>query len=202
MTSLLAIRRTLSQLRGWPRLRWAVVVGVTAVALAGLAAATGMLSGPLGAASVGGLTWWGYPLVLSGAVLASLVVASYVGAPIGAEATVCDTRWPVLGLGGVALSAAAPSSPAFLSTVFSANADSLAGLAQPAVGLAALALLSWALAQRLGQERKATTPAEPGTDQLDGSACTTCRPLFPSRGVGASGVGASEPSSEVDPRRP
>ncbi len=124
------------------------------------------------------------------------------GAPIGAEATVCDTRWPVLGLGGVALGAAAPSSPAFLSTVFSANADSLAGLAQPAVGLAALALLSWALAQRLGQERKATTPAEPGTDQLDGSACTTCRPLFPSRGVGASGVGASEPSSEVDPRRP
>ena len=201
MTSRSALRRTLSQLRGWPRMRWGVAAGVTAVALVGLIAVTGF-SWPSGSGQVGVLTWWGYPLVLVGAALASLIVASYLGSPIGAEATVCDTRWPVLGLGGVALGAASPASPAFLSNVFSANADSLAGLTQPVIGLAALALLSWALAQRLGQERTVATSAESEADHLAGSTCTTCRPLFTSRTVPYRTVSASEPSSEVDTRRP
>ncbi|TFB72654.1 hypothetical protein E3O06_10065 [Cryobacterium glaciale] len=47
---------------------------------------------------------------------------------------------------------------------------------RPYVAAAALALLVWALHERLGSERKATRATLTGS--VDGEVCTTCRPLF------------------------
>jgi heme A synthase len=110
--------------------------------------------------------------VVAGAGLVGLVVASYFDAPIGADATLCDVRWPVLGL--ISL---------YLSTDLRTAVPMLDGVARPIVALAAIALLVWALLERLGSESRAVAKRDrsvtAGDDVEDGEVCTTCRPLFP-----------------------
>ncbi|TFB50377.1 hypothetical protein [Cryobacterium tagatosivorans] len=144
----------------WPTRRRLIAFGVAAAAFAAVTLASGLLG--FDTASAG--PWWAYAAVASGSGLIGLVVAGYFGAPIGAEATLCDTRWPVLGL--IAL---------YLATDARSLEPVLTGAVRPVVAVAALALLAWALRERLESEREATA-AEPGED---GVACTTCRPLFP-----------------------
>ena len=128
--------------RGWRRPR-IVVAGITAVA-----AAVAIIASS-GASGVAGSAWWSITVIAAGTLLAGLTVGSYLGPPIGAEATVCDTRWPILGLAGLALgSSAGPDS--LLAYLFSwATPTVLGAVIQPAVSLAAVALLGWALRHRL-----------------------------------------------------
>lgn len=168
---LVALASGRHQLHSW---RWTrrTAAGIATVAAAAvLVSLNGMTAGTAAA-------WWTLVLAAPGLPLAGLVVGSYFAAPIGSEATVCDTRWPVLGLTGlvIATSAGKDSLAAYLFT--GAPPAVLTGLIQPLFALLAVALLGWALWVRLELERKAVSPSpEEDTD----SVCTTCRPLFPVR---------------------
>lgn len=148
-----------ADLRAWPTRHRLIAAAVAAAAFALLLVASGLVAGAPAAAP-----WWNYALAAVGSGLIGLVVGSYIDAPIGAEATLCDTRWPTLGL--IAL---------YLATDIRSVEPVLTGVVRPVVALAAIALLAWALRERLVSEHQAT--ADAGTE--DGAACTTCRPLFP-----------------------
>ena len=148
-----------ADLRAWPTRRRLIAAAVAAAAFVTLLVASGLLEF---AGAPGAAPWWSYALAAVGSALIGLVVGSYIGAPIGADATLCDTRWPVLGL--IAL---------YLATDLRSVEPVLTGAVRPVVALAAIALLAWALRERLVSERRATADADP-----EGAACTTCRPLF------------------------
>jgi hypothetical protein len=116
------------------------------------------------AGGAGDALWWTVAATALGASLIGLIVASYIGTPIGAEATLCDARWPALGL--IAL---------YLTTEVRSLDPVVSGAARPVLATAALTLLIWALRERLASERRATTRNESSTE---GEACTTCTPLF------------------------
>lgn len=162
-----------ADLRAWPLRRRAIAIAVAVVAFAAVVAVAGLAS-PLiapvpmaGPAGSPGIAWLSLAAAAVAAGLAGLVVASYAGTPIGADATLCDTRWPVLGL--VAMT---------LATDIRSAEPLLTGAVRPVVALAAVALLAWALRERLASERRATEPASGDAATADGEACTTCRPLF------------------------
>ena len=162
----------LRQLRSWPLRRLAYAGAATAGAASVLLSTDGILNPAL---------WWNAVFAAVGSVLAGLLIGSYFRAPAGAAATLCDTRWPLLGLLGLASAAAGAEGPAgyFFAGVSPAL---LNGVIAPVLALLSLALLAWALFLRLKLERRALAPeAEPAL------ACTTCRPLFPSQtGTGSS----------------
>ncbi|MDJ0349416.1 hypothetical protein [Cryobacterium sp. PH29-G1] len=143
----------------WPVRRWLIALGVAVAVFVGLVLTAGLVS------VAGPAVWWTVPVTAVGSGLIGLIVSSYLGTPIGADATMCDTRWPILGLIALYLTTEAHS----LEPVFS-------GLARPALAAAAVALLVWALHERLGSENKAMREAASGT--ADGEVCTTCRPIF------------------------
>ena len=150
--------RQLSQvLRSWSRSRVAATVVAAGLAAVFLMAANGRPPG-------GGTGWAGYALVCAVSVLAGFLAGSYVNAPIGAAATLCDLRWPVLGLFGA---------------VWASSSREAVPSAQVAVGLLALGVLAWALHGRLEMERKVTLGRESPDSDVD--ACTDCRPLFPAK---------------------
>ncbi|GAC1459013.1 MAG: hypothetical protein PVSMB10_16630 [Pseudarthrobacter sp.] len=162
-----SLRGDWGQLRRW---RW------SRAAAAGIAAA-GVLS--LNAMmSVTGAPSWNVVIVAAGSLLAGLVAGSYIGAPIGAEATLCDTRWPLLGLTGLVIGTSTGQGTLAAHLFTGAAPEVLAGVIQPAFALLSVALLGWALRERLELERKAVSAA---TEADAGDACTTCRPLFPTR---------------------
>ena len=111
--------------------------------------------------------WWRVAATVFGASVIGLIVASYFGTPIGADATLCDARWPALGL--VAL---------YLTTEAHSLDPVVSGAARPVLATAALTLLIWALREQLASERLATTRSE-SSDSTEGEVCTTCTPLFP-----------------------
>lgn len=150
------VRQFPQVLRNWSRSR-----ALTAVAAAGLAAvflitANGMMAGA-------GTGWAGYALVGAASILVGFLAGSYVGAPIGAAATLCDLRWPVLGLVGA---------------VWASSAREALPPVQTAAGVLSLAVMAWALHARLELER-AVTLGRSGSPDSDVEACTDCRPLFP-----------------------
>lgn len=172
--SLQRLRRDWRTLRGWQRRR-VVAAGIAAAAAAAALVAPNGLAG----AGLASAVWWCVPVITAGSLLAGLVFGSYVQAPIGAGATVCDTRWPLLGLAGLALGTS-PGPDSLLAYLFSwAPPAVLAAVMQPAVALASLALLGWALRLRLDLERTALAP--PGEAPFGGEACPACRPLFSGR---------------------
>ncbi|MEO6200496.1 MAG: hypothetical protein ABIX44_04950 [Cryobacterium sp.] len=149
----------LTDLRTWQASRRRIATGVALAAFALLVLASGIVNVADGALSLPG-PWWASAAAAAGAILIGLIGASYVGTPIGADATLCDTRWPVLGL--IAL---------YLASDLRTAVPLITGIARPAITIAAIALLVWALLERLRSERRAVAD--------DGEVCTTCRPVFP-----------------------
>lgn len=157
-----------TDLRTWPARRGAITAGVAIVAITGLVLTSGLVGVTAGGVAFSG-AWWSIPAVVVGSVLVGLIIASYVGTPIGADATLCDTRWPSFGL--IAL---------FLATDSRTVAPILTGVTRPVVAAAALVLLVWALRERLASESKATARLNRASvGEIDGEVCATCRPLFP-----------------------
>ena len=152
------VRQLAQVLRSWPRARVATTMAAAGLAGVFLMAANGMISGT-------GTGWTGYALVAAGSVLAGFLAGSYVNAPIGAAATLCDLRWPVLGLFGV---------------VWASSTREALPSVQVAVGLLSVAVMAWALYGRLELERRATL-GRSGSPDSDIDVCTDCRPLFPAR---------------------
>lgn len=173
------------ELRHWPARRWLIAAGIAAAASTVLIAAGG-LAGSADAAAAA--AWWALPAALVGSALAALVIASYIDTPIGADATLCDTRWPALGLIGL-----------YLATELRSLEPVLTGAVRPVVALAAITLLVWALRARLVKENHAT--AAPGADSeaQPGEVCTSCRPLF---ARSARPAASAVPTPESHPRPP
>ncbi|TFC80099.1 hypothetical protein E3O45_02900 [Cryobacterium sp. TMS1-20-1] len=151
-----------SDLQTWSTRRWIIAAPVAAAAF--IAFVTGYAPR---ADDADGALWWTVAATALGASLIGLIVASYIGTPIGADATLCDTRWPALGL--IAL---------YLTTEVRSLDPIVSGAARPVLAAAALALLIWALRERLVSERRATTRREL-SESAEGEVCTTCTPLFP-----------------------
>lgn len=152
------LRRLIAELRRWPAVRWATA-SVGAVLSAGLL----VLASALPLAGADAATLWSLAAVAAGSALIGLIVASYLRTPIGADATLCDLRWPVIGL--LALHAA---------TDLRSAEPILVGAVRPVVAIATIALLLWALRERLESERRVTD----ADAEASGEVCTTCRPLF------------------------
>lgn len=152
------LRQLPQVLRRWSRARMAVTMAAAGLAAAFLMAANGMVAGA-------GTGWTGYALVAAGSVLAGFLAGSYVNAPIGAAATLCDLRWPTLGLFGA---------------VWATSARDASPSSQTAVGVLSLAVMAWALYGRLELERKVTLGRD-GSPDSDVDVCTDCRPLFPAK---------------------
>ncbi len=145
---------------------------------AGVAAAAVVVESTNGMMGPTGAVWWHAVIVAAGSVLAGLIVGSYLSVPIGAEATVCDTRWPLIGLTGLVI-ATSTGQGTLAAHLFTRTAPViLAGVIQPAFAFLSLALLGWTLRERLQLERTALTPST-GGDSSD--VCTACRPLFPTK---------------------
>ncbi|WP_427170274.1 hypothetical protein [Arthrobacter sp. 92] len=158
-------------LRSWRPVRRAGAGIAAAAAAAVVVSMNGMMS-QIGA------VWWNAVIVAAGSVLAGLIVGSYLGAPIGVEATVCDTRWPMIGLTGLVIATSTGQGTLAAHLFTGAAPIVLAGVIQSAFAFLSLALLAWALQERLQLERTALT-ASTGRDAGDG--CTSCRPLFPTK---------------------
>jgi len=158
-------------LRRWRPVRRAGA-GIAAAAAAAVVVSMNGMMGPPGA------VWWNAVIVAAGSVLTGLVVGSYVDAPIGAEATVCDTRWPLIGLTGLVIATSTGQGTLAAHLFTGAAPLVLAGVIQPSFALLSLALLGWALRERLQLERTALTPSTGGDS---GEVCTSCRPLFPTK---------------------
>ena len=154
----------LTELRTWPGRRRMIAAGVAAAVLAMLTLASGAVAVVGGSLVFPGAPW-AYAVTIVGAGLIGLVVASYFDAPIGGEATRCDVRWPVLGL--IAF---------YLTTELHEAVPLISDAVRPVVAVAAVALLVWALLERLRSEHRAVSDRD--QDQ-DGEVCTTCKPLFP-----------------------
>lgn len=151
----------LAEIRAWGRTRRIVATGVALAGTGALLLASGLLFG--GPFTPAAELWWAAPLILAGSLALGALIASYIGAPIGAEATFCDLRWPLLAI--VLL---------HLATDFFSVAPLVAGPTRLILGAAATLLLLWALRERVRAEQRART-----TD--DGATCTTCRPLIATR---------------------
>jgi hypothetical protein len=150
-----------TELRSWTSRRWLITTAVAAAVLIVLSI------GYAPSAGGAGVALWGAVAVTSlGASLIGLIVASYIGTPIGADATLCDTRWPALGL--IAL---------YLTTETRSLDPVVSGAARPLLIAAALVMLIWALRERLVSEGRANTRRE-SSDSAEGEVCATCTPLF------------------------
>ena len=112
-------------LRRWRPVRRAGA-GIAAAAAAAVVVSMNGMMGPPGA------VWWNAVIVAAGSVLTGLVVGSYVDAPIGAEATVCDTRWPLIGLTGLVI-ATSTGQGTLAAHLFTGAAPPSSGRSDPAI---------------------------------------------------------------------
>ncbi|GAB3273329.1 hypothetical protein GCM10027449_10810 [Sinomonas notoginsengisoli] len=159
-----------SVLRTWGRTRWGTAAAAALLAAAALVFANGAFDGASVAAALGASV-----LVVAGSASLGLLIGSFVSAPIGAEATVCDIRGPLFGLMGLMLATSQSRSSLLVQMFAGLPLDAIRFAVQPAVGVAAVALMVAALAGRLRLERSALS------DPARAEACATCTALFPGR---------------------
>lgn len=141
-------------IRRWPRRRFGVGLAVAVVFVAALAGLSGLA--PFGDTVGAG---WRYPMLLLLGALIGLYGATAVQAPIGAEMTLCDLRWPAL---------------AAIGTVYAGRDATLSTGIAVLFPVAAVTVMLWAVLQRLEREHEALRSG-------DGEVCVTCRPLFTRR---------------------
>ncbi|GAA1001836.1 hypothetical protein [Subtercola frigoramans] len=158
-----------AEIRHWELSRWLTSAGVSVAVATGLLFLAGVFQQPAPGALQTPLGWE-VPAIALSAVLAGLLIASYVRPAIGAEVTFCDVRWPGLSLALTAVGTQTASAQTLVT-----------GVARPAVALAAIGVLAWALIARLRLEHDLRLHAlrvASGEEPAEGMTCTTCRPLF------------------------
>ena len=167
-----ALRHLLAPLARPDRL--AVTLISAALTLAVLASSTGMLALADGATGLR-LDALAATALVAGSLLAGATFATFRRPPLGAEATVCDLRGPLIGslLLGLGTDAG--------------EASLVSGVAQPVLAAAGLIVLAVGLVDRLLRERAAVRHAERRQAAVlaglvdaaePGEVCLDCRPLF------------------------
>lgn len=139
-----------------------------------VAAALILANGAFDGAAFPGALWTAL-LVLAGSAAMGLLIGSFVSAPIGAEATMCDLRGPLFGMMGLLLATTQGQQSTIVQMFAGLSLDTIRFVVQPAVGIAAVALMAAALSGRLKLERDAFA------DPTNAAACATCVPLVPRR---------------------
>lgn len=141
---------TLAQPRGWPMRRWATAAAVAIGYVLVVAVPTDLVDTPVFSREIAP-TWWSWPALVVSAVLAGLLVASYVGVPSADRPATPTSGW----LGGV-LTFFAVGCPVCNKVVLvllgTSGALTWFEPLQPVLQLVAVALLGWALFTRLRGE--------------------------------------------------
>jgi hypothetical protein len=158
---------TFLALRTWSWRRWATAIVAGSVTGLLVALPTAVIPNPVFGREIG-VTWWSYPVVIVTAVLGGLLMATYVRTPGADPAGIGgsqpgDTEDPAadrpmkLGAAGALVSFFAVGCPVcnklVLLALGSAGAVSWFAPVQPYLQLVAIAVLGWALRERLKGER-------------------------------------------------
>ena len=143
------LKDAVNAVRRWPARRWLVTVVTGLLTALAVGIPTGVIPNPL-YSRMTPVQWWNYPILAATVVLAGLVFATYVR-PVAGNGTRAGGV-----TGGGLLSALAVGCPVCNKVVVAAmgasGALNLWAPLQPLLGLAALALLGYALARRLAGE--------------------------------------------------
>ncbi|HEX5541999.1 MAG TPA: hypothetical protein VFX60_10645 [Micromonospora sp.] len=152
-------------MRDWPGRRWvAAGLGAAVTALV-IAIPTDLIDTPFFSRDVP-VAWWAWPALLASAILAGLLLATYI-APSGSGGDPGQSRAESrAGAVGGVLSLLAVGCPVcnkiVLLTLGAGGAMTWFAPAQPVLAVLSIALLGWALRQRLRGERACPAPiAEP-----------------------------------------
>lgn len=153
---------SIAALRTWPARRWAtaVVVAVGVVVVIGIP--TALIETPYFGREIPA-PWWAWPSLAVSAVLAGLLLATYVAVPAGLTEERAVTRG---GWAGGALTFFAVGCPVcnklVLLALGSAGALTWFEPVQPVLQLVAVGLLAWALDRRLRGEIACARPDPEG----------------------------------------
>jgi hypothetical protein len=155
----------LQALRGWTLRRWSVAAGTSALALLALGIPTAMIPNPVFARKIEAPVWT-YPSLVLTALLAGLLLATYVrmdaGGPDGLVGEASPEEARSFTLGGL-LAFFAIGCPTCNKLVLIALGTSGAITwfepVQPVLSLAGIGVLAWALRRRLAGEIACEVPA-------------------------------------------
>ena len=142
-------------------------------------------------------TGWKLVIVAVGSLLAGLVAGSYFGAPIGVEVTVCDTRWPVLGLTGLVMATCTGQRTPAAHLFTGSTPAVLAGVIQPAFALLSVALLGWALGSASNSSGPPSHPAPTGMPAVCALPASRSFPPNPARGAATGITDGCTPSPPI-----
>jgi hypothetical protein len=153
-------------LRAWDRRRRLTALAMTAVGVVVVAVPTDLVDTPVFSREVPP-TWWSWPALLASAVLAGLLVATYVREPGSPDPARAEeerrSRW--WGGAGGLLTFFAVGCPVCNKLVLLALGASGAMTyfepVQPVLSVLALLLLAWALTRRLRGQVACAVPAPP-----------------------------------------
>lgn len=151
---------TLSVLRAWPARRWLTAAAATVGFAVLVAVPTDLIDTPVFGREIPP-TWWAWPSLVVSSGLAGLLIASYVAGPDSTPHDKASTRG---GWAGGLLTFFAVGCPVcnklVLLALGSAGALTWFEPVQPVLQFAAVALLAWALRQRLRGEISCSTETE------------------------------------------
>ncbi len=152
------LRTAGTALAGWPPLRWGAAVGGAAVTALLVGLPTAVIPNPLFSRMIPTL-WWNYPALAVTAVLAGIVIATYVRTP--------TPRTSRTGTFGGVLSFLAVGCPVcnkfVLMALGTSGALTVWAPLQPFLALASVALLAVAAVKRLAGEVACQVPARDAT---------------------------------------
>jgi len=141
--------------RDWPLRRWVVAAVSAVVTVLVIGVPTVLIPNPVFGRAVP-VTWWAWPVLVVTAVLSGLVAATYVARP-GVAAATDETTTTRTGMAGGFLAYLAVGCPVCnkiaLLALGATGAVRWFAPFQPFLGLAAVALLGYALRRRLAGER-------------------------------------------------
>lgn len=156
MTSILV-----SQIRQWPRRRWAAAAVAAVLTYLVIAIPTDLIDTPFFVREVPP-TWWSSPALVISALLSGLLVATYVAAPSPE-----DQRGSKAGGLGAVVTFFAVGCPVcnkiVLIALGSAGAMQYFEPIQPLLAVASVGLLTWAIHRRVVQENRCAVRPTPET---------------------------------------
>lgn len=145
----------------WPARRWAVAAAAAVAYTLAVGIPTDLVPNPVFGREIPP-TWWSWPALAVSAALGGLLAATYVGSAAPADTDDPDTR---RGLAGGLLTFFAVGCPVcnklVLLALGSAGAITWFEPIQPALQVAAVGLLAWALDTRLAGDIACPAPTRP-----------------------------------------